>query len=83
MDMSFTVDGSFNYYKLVRCIEGEKKAGARVMRSVNARLERKFLNEGPMTLKKSEQKELQRLGGMIQNAGCRGDLNYGLFEGLK
>lgn len=46
IDMEFSVNTAFQYYKLVRCIEGEKKAGVRIMRAINTRLDRKFQVEG-------------------------------------
>jgi hypothetical protein len=37
IDMEFSVAIAFRYYKLVRSIEGEKKAGVRIMRAINQR----------------------------------------------
>ena len=52
-ESEFSVEEAFKYYKLVRNIEGRKKAGVRIMRTLNKKINRIFIVEDNVTRKKS------------------------------
>ena len=67
-ESEFSVEEAFKYYKLVRNIEGRKKAGVRIMRTLNKKINRIFIVEDNVTRKKSQQNDLLKLSELIKNS---------------
>ena len=67
LDIDFTVNFAYNYYKLVRSIEGAKYAGVRVLKAVNMKIDKMLAICGSATYKKSLQNDLQRQLALVNN----------------